>query len=407
MKKLLLSSVALLGLTVGATAADLPRRVAPVPYVPVPVFTWTGFYLGVNAGWGWVDRNDDPCLGGAFTGACGFTNLNALTVPSFPAGALVPVGPVFGGPTFNNFGFSGNDNRRDGFVGGGQIGYNYQFTPGSGLVIGIEADAQYSDIGRRNRDDNFFGLGGFNGFNGFVAANPVLPAVAVFPGASFGVAPTVPGALGNIALFNGAIGNGFNGFNGSDRSNRSEFLGTVRGRLGWAFDRLLIYATGGVAFTDNRRNDNNCFGGFGFAGCGFGFNGFASGAAVPANFFVGPASALNGSGVVPTTTNTFFGDRRRNDDVRPVAGGGIEYAFTNNLTVKLEGLYVFDNNRNRNDNFFGGGFGTGGGIVGVTNTGAPVIATANNFGLGFDNRRRDDLAIVRAGINWKFNGWIW
>jgi opacity protein-like surface antigen len=35
-------------------------------------------------------------------------------------------------------------NKRDGFVGGGQIGYNYQFTPGSGFVIGVEADAQYA-----------------------------------------------------------------------------------------------------------------------------------------------------------------------------------------------------------------------------------------------------------------------
>ena len=96
-------------------------------------------------------------------------------------------------------------------------------------------------------------------------------------------------------------------------------------------------------------------------------------------------------------------------DVGPVVGGGVEYAFTNNLTVKVEGLYVFGNNNNRNDNFFGlNGFGTGGGVVGVTNTGAPVIAAANNnFAFGFDNRRRDDIAIVRAGLNWKFNSWIW
>ena len=43
MKKLLLSSVALLGFTAGAMAADLPRRAAPPIYAPVPVFTWTGF----------------------------------------------------------------------------------------------------------------------------------------------------------------------------------------------------------------------------------------------------------------------------------------------------------------------------------------------------------------------------
>jgi outer membrane immunogenic protein len=411
MKKLLLSSVALVGLTVGATAADLPRRVAPAPYVPVPVFTWTGFYIGVNAGYGWTDRRDDDCFNGGFGfGGCGFggfTNLNAL-IPSWPNGALVPVGPIFGGAAFNNLGFFDNDNRRDGFVGGGQIGYNYQFTPGSGLVLGIEADAQYADIGRRNRDNNLFGFGGFNGFNGFATVPPAgLPPVPGFP-PGLGVAAPVFGSPGNIALFGNALGNGFNGLNGFDNGNRSRFLGTVRGRLGWAWDRLLIYATGGVAFTDNNRNNNDCFA---FGGCGFGFGGFATGGAIPAPFFVNTASLIAGSLVVPTTTNNaFFFDRRRDDDVRAVAGGGVEYAFTNNLTVKIEGLYVFGNNNNRNDNFFGfNGFGTGGGVVGVTNTGAPVIATNTGlpFGLGSDNRRRDDLAIVRAGINWKFNGWIW
>ncbi len=38
---------------------------------------------------------------------------------------------------------------------GAQIGYNYQFTPGSGLVVGFEADAQYTDLKRR-RSSTFF-----------------------------------------------------------------------------------------------------------------------------------------------------------------------------------------------------------------------------------------------------------
>ncbi|HEV2566391.1 MAG TPA: porin family protein, partial [Microvirga sp.] len=64
MKKILLSSVALLGLATGAMAADLPSRRAPAPVVAaVPVFTWTGFYVGVNAGYGW-NTNDSITVGG-------------------------------------------------------------------------------------------------------------------------------------------------------------------------------------------------------------------------------------------------------------------------------------------------------------------------------------------------------
>jgi outer membrane immunogenic protein len=116
MKKILLSSVALICLTAGAMAADLPsRRFAPGPapapmFAAVPVFTWTGFYVGVNAGWGWGTNNR---------------------------------GSVFG---LNGSIFSGNE-RDSGFVGGGQLGYNMQF---GSFVAGVEADLQFADMGGSN-----------------------------------------------------------------------------------------------------------------------------------------------------------------------------------------------------------------------------------------------------------------
>src|SRR5918993_5461375 len=98
------------GLT-AASAADLPVRAAPPPYIaPVPIFTWTGFYAGVNAGWGWRDDDQE-------------------TVVLTPGAGT----PGLAGTLF----FPGNGDG--GFTGGAQIGYNYQI---GSFVIGAEADIQ-------------------------------------------------------------------------------------------------------------------------------------------------------------------------------------------------------------------------------------------------------------------------
>src|ERR1700755_2733835 len=93
---------ALLMLGSAANAADMGR---PIPYQPpamVAAPNWTGFYLGVNAG-----------------GAFGQDRIG-FGVTGFPAFATI-------------------DNAFSGFVGGGQIGYNWQF---NSLVAGVEADFQ-------------------------------------------------------------------------------------------------------------------------------------------------------------------------------------------------------------------------------------------------------------------------
>ena len=58
--KLVLAASLLATASTVAVAADLPSRRAPPVYVPppIPVFTWTGFYIGGNAGYAFGARND-------------------------------------------------------------------------------------------------------------------------------------------------------------------------------------------------------------------------------------------------------------------------------------------------------------------------------------------------------------
>ncbi|KQP53635.1 hypothetical protein [Methylobacterium sp. Leaf108] len=200
MKKLLTSLAAFTALTTVASAADLPRRAAPPVFVPVPVFTWTGFYFGINAGYGFDAGNQDRNV---------YDNV-------FPN--LVRSGNLTGfaaGPSQIAFSNSSNE----GFTGGGQVGYNYQFTPGSGLVVGIEADAQYVDFGR-NRT-NFVLTPGFAPIDGNV---------------------TFVDPRGTASL---------------------DYFGTVRGRIGYAFDKVLFYGTGGFAY--GAGSNERSFGGVEYA----------------------------------------------------------------------------------------------------------------------------------------------
>ena len=183
MKKLLTSFAAFTALTAAATAADLPRRAAPPVFVPVPVFTWTGAYFGINAGYGFDAGSDSNRY-------------------NLPAGSVLNSGATDGVLSV------GSGNSNEGFVGGGQVGYNYQFTPGSGLVVGLEADAQYTDFSNRSRLYDASAVS-FTGVQG-----PAGGADVRTPGRDM------------------------------------NFFGTVRGRVGYAFDRVLFYGTGGFAYGD-------------------------------------------------------------------------------------------------------------------------------------------------------------
>lgn len=119
MAKRWLEGIALAALTIVGTveaqAADLPTK-KEAPVVVPPPFTWTGFYLGVNAG-----------------GAISSGSRNAtLFVPSaFP----FPLDTHFPG---------GIGNGKAGFIGGGQAGYDWQ--TGS-FVLGVVTDFDGSSLG--------------------------------------------------------------------------------------------------------------------------------------------------------------------------------------------------------------------------------------------------------------------
>ncbi len=102
MKKYVFPSLVALMAATNAFAADLPRKaVPPVAPVVLPTFSWTGFYLGVNAGAGF--SND----------VAKTRSLNTTEVSNDSLRAL---------------GLDSVKYKSNGFVGGGQIGYNYQVT---------------------------------------------------------------------------------------------------------------------------------------------------------------------------------------------------------------------------------------------------------------------------------------
>jgi outer membrane immunogenic protein len=242
-----------------AFAADLPSMKAPImPPPPPPPPMWTGFYVGLNAGYTWGDNN-----------AVGITQ-----------------GSLFG-PFVDTLNSSVVSPNNDGFIGGGQIGYNYQFA--NSFVAGIEADIQgVADSG-----------------NSAASFNPLL-------------------------------------FTTTTASKSLDYLGTVRGRLGYLITpTLLVYGTGGLAYGQT----NLSF-------------------------------SMLSLGLASTATGAFSDTR-----VGWTAGGGVEWMFMPNWSAKVEYLY-YD-------------LGT------VTATGALNIVGIPIGAVQATSKFQGH--VVRAGVNYHFN----
>ena len=211
--------------------------------------------------------------------------------------------------------------RNSGFTGGGQIGYNWQ---SGNIVYGVEGDIDFLNGGRR-RGGNTIVTGG---------ATP----------ANF---------AGTYVVSNGGGSNG-NAF------------GTARLRVGYAFDRFLVYVTGGAAF--GGRSIGN-----------------SSAAFYPAPLAVAPGNQFSSYSSVGGGSNNRVGY---------ALGAGLEYALTNNWSVKGEYLYAN----------FGGGRGNR--AYACTNVGLGIIAgtCAAQAGNTFisTGRSRNDFSLLRVGVNYKF-----
>ncbi len=123
MKKILLwtTSLAALGVS-SAYAADLPSTKSAPLVASAPL--WTGFYAGLNAGYGFGVANNAQNYGWA----------NPSAYNSVITAAIA-----------GSNSYMGRDIAQGGFIGGGQAGYNFQY--GKNIVLGFEADMQGAGIG--------------------------------------------------------------------------------------------------------------------------------------------------------------------------------------------------------------------------------------------------------------------
>jgi outer membrane immunogenic protein len=194
--KRIIASLAVAGLSVGfgaaASAADLGTRPEPVytkAPMMAPALSWTGFYIGGNAGYGWGDSETT----GTLDPNSAFGNAAPVAQPAYNANMSPGLKPK-------------------GFAGGATVGANWQMGM---LVLGAEGD--------------------FGAFHLSDTANT-------------SVTPT-----GHVNLSSATTVN-------------TDWLATARARVGWAFDRSLLYATGGLAATDLKFHQVNTYAGLGPTG---------------------------------------------------------------------------------------------------------------------------------------------
>jgi outer membrane immunogenic protein len=271
--KFAVAALAVLSGVASASAADL----APHSYTKVPIAApntdWSGFYVGVTAGYGWGNASAAEAPANSLLGAL------LMAEPGVLPSSLSP--------------------KMSNGIGGGEIGYSWQF---GRVVAGFEADISYLGM---NGQDSFF--------------SPPAPAID-------GITTT--------------------------QSNKLDWLGTVRGRLGWlATSETLLFGTGGLAY------------------------GGAHASTTVFDIAPGMCPALNAFCSTGSSSRTLVGW---------TLGAGVESKLTANWSVKAEYLY-FD-------------------LGHLADTASTTISIPAVNGMGLVTATSSFRgSIVRAGVNYSFN----
>jgi outer membrane immunogenic protein len=241
MKRLLIGMTAVASmLATSALAADLPARTyTKAPVYVEPVYDWTGFYIGLNGGYSWGNSSN-----------------------TFTAGTL-PVTTA--------------SQHMNGWVFGGQAGYNWQFN--RSWVFGIEGDIDAT------------------GQDGTATLAPNTTVTVFVPPPGVAVLPTRTTTTTTTGTF----------------EDKLPWLATLRGRIGvLPTDRVLLYVTGGLAVGEVKSTSS-----------------VASTSSTVLSFGTNPAPTSAGALAGSSTTQAGW-----------TIGAGVEGAIGGNWTAKLEYLYV-------------------------------------------------------------------
>ena len=273
----LVSTISLAALAFSASAAlaaDLPARKAAPMLPPPPPPMWTGFYAGLNAGYGFG--------GGGGSNTTGYEIWNQYAAMTLgPRSATMTNTGNVGGLGWATTGYA-NQNQ-NGFIGGAQFGYNYQY--GQNIVLGVETDIQGTGI---RGGGGFTGLGQNNVYHTYNdGRRPIWHSETTFAGS------------GNV-------------------QSGLDFLGTVRGRIGYLVTpSLLVYGTAGFSYGGAWAKVNTS-----------GNNNYV------------PWAHLTGPHADPTTSGSYAGQGSGSGLLTGWnAGGGFEWMFMQNWSAKAEAFY--------------------------------------------------------------------